>query len=78
MKDNTDFNYICDIIRQTRKKYGITQENIADLLGIEVSSINRFESYSDSINWEELVLICTLFNLDLKTIIQDFDLTQNN
>lgn len=34
-------------IKMFRKKYGLTQQNVADLAGVSAKSISRWESYPE-------------------------------
>lgn len=44
MIDNMEFGYTPSNLKSLRQKYGLSQREVADLLGIDISSLQRWET----------------------------------
>jgi XRE family transcriptional regulator len=44
MIDNYEFGYTPNNLKALRQKYGLSQREVADLLGIDISSLQRWEA----------------------------------
>ena len=60
---------IGDRIRKLRTKEGISQEDLAGLLGIERVSLSQIENGKRRITAEEIIKISNLFNIDADTLL---------
>lgn len=58
-----------DIIREMRKKYKLSQEELAKLCGLNRNSIYKYEKNETLPKLEQLSKIAEVFNLDLKNFI---------
>ena len=50
-----------------RKKYGITQETLAEKLEVTRQTISRWETDSAFPDMEKLLILCDLFRCDMET-----------
>ena len=44
MIDNMEFGYTPSNLKSLRQKYGLSQREVADLLGVDISSLQRWEA----------------------------------
>ncbi|MCB9498611.1 MAG: helix-turn-helix transcriptional regulator [Bacillales bacterium] len=56
--------------KQLRNKIGVTQEQMADFLGLEQSSICKFENGERSISVSNLEKACDLFGVEVESIYE--------
>ncbi|MDD3123455.1 MAG: helix-turn-helix transcriptional regulator [Candidatus Izemoplasmatales bacterium] len=67
-----------DIIRENfkklRRRINITQEQMADFLNLEQSSISKFESGERTISVSNLEKACSLFGIPLNEIYKESDI----
>ena len=64
---------ICESIKKLRKKYNISQEVLADSLGITVQAISKWESDITYPETDKLIRISDLFNCSLDYLLKDTD-----
>lgn len=57
-----------DVLRQLRTKSGMSQEELANKLGLAKSTISMYESGSREPNLENLEAIADIFNVDMNTL----------
>ena len=62
----SDFAYV---LRSLRNDRGMTQQGLADLLGVSKSSINMYERGERQPNFETLELIADFFHVDLDFLL---------
>lgn len=66
-----------DLVRENfkriRKEINITQEQIAEFLGVEQSSISKFESGERTISVSNLEKACSLFGVPLNVLFSKRD-----
>ena len=61
---------IGDIIREVRENKGMSQYRLAEITGINRSTINRYENGSiQKISFDNLMKICEALEIDIKEII---------
>ena len=53
-----------------RKKYGITQETLAEKLEVTRQTISRWETDSAFPDMEKLLILCDLFRCDMETLVR--------
>lgn len=63
---------LCDKLKYYRKTLGLTQEQVANAIGVNRSTYTYYERGSSSPNIETLMLISKVFNVD------PYDLINNN
>lgn len=51
-----------------RKKYGYTQKQLAELIGVKNTSVSNWETGDNSIDIETLIKLCSIFNISLSDI----------
>ena len=61
-----DFAYV---LRSLRNEKGMTQQGLADLLGVSKSSINMYERGERQPNFETLELIADFFHVNLDFLL---------
>ena len=69
--------FIGEKIRQLRKDRGITQEVLANHLGVKNAAISKYEKGIVSPSWETIVKIATLFNISTNELIAGVDMWNN-
>ena len=60
-----------------RKKYGYTQKQLGELLGVRNSSVSNWENEENSIDIETLLKLCKIFNVSLNDMYGTYGV-QNN
>ena len=66
-------NIVRDNFKKIRKKMHITQEQMAQFLELEQSSISKFESGERTLNVTNLERACVLFGIHLEDIYKDYN-----
>lgn len=66
-------NIIRDNFKKLRRKINITQEQMADFLNLEQSSISKFESGERTLSVSNLEKACSLFGIPVKEIYKESD-----
>jgi transcriptional regulator with XRE-family HTH domain len=61
-------NQIALNIKYYRKKAGITQKQLAELVGVTSTAVSNWESGQNSINTEILFKVCEVLNVSLNDI----------
>lgn len=61
-------NQIALNIKYYRKKAGITQKQLAELVGVTSTAVSNWESGQNSINTEILFKVCEVLNVSLNNI----------
>jgi transcriptional regulator with XRE-family HTH domain len=61
-------NQIALNIKYYRKKAGITQKQLAELVGVTSTAVSNWESGQNSINTEILFKVCEVMNVSLNDI----------
>lgn len=56
---------ICDYLKEFRKKMGFTQQDIADILGVERSTYTYYETGKTEIPTKKLHTLSKLYNIDI-------------
>lgn len=64
-------NIIRDNFKQLRKKLNITQDQMAEFLNLEQSSISKFESGERTLSVNNLEKACLLFGIPANEIYED-------
>lgn len=64
-------NYLGDKIRSIREQAKLSQEQIANFLGIDQSLISRFENNERQINLEYIERICSLCGCSLPDLVRE-------
>jgi len=64
---------IRDNFRRLRRKINITQEQMAEYLNLEQSSISKFESGERTISVSNLEKACSLFGIHINDIYKETD-----
>jgi len=54
---------IGELLAEVRKDHGHTQQDLADLLHVSISTVRSWENEKSSPNHETLVSICRLYNV---------------
>lgn len=62
------YEYIGAVIREERKKQGLTQQQMADKLGIKRGAYSQYETGKNSISMETWYRIAMILNIDLYTV----------
>ncbi|MBR2256826.1 MAG: helix-turn-helix transcriptional regulator [Blautia sp.] len=62
------YEYIGDVIRKERKKQGLTQQQMADKLGIKRGAYSQYETGKNSISMEMWYRVALILNIDLYTV----------
>lgn len=62
-----------DLIREARRRRGLTQNRLADLAGTTQSAIARLESGRTSPSFDEVIRLLRLMNLDLDFMLVERD-----
>lgn len=58
-------------LKQLREKYGLSQQQLADELGLGSSTIGQYETNNREPNFERLALITDFFNVDYNFLLID-------
>ena len=65
-----DRNKLCSLIKQLRKTKGISQSEMADLLGVSERTIRRWENKVTVPTMDDIVNICNEFRLSLEEVFE--------
>lgn len=68
--------YISENLQYLRKSKGITQEELADKLGISRQSVSKWENGETYPETDKLLLLCDIFNVSLDELLKE-DLSNN-
>ncbi len=60
---------ICDVIKETRQKKGITQKQMGEFLGIEQSGYAKMEMRGEYMPFRTLMKICEYLDYDIINLI---------
>lgn len=63
-------NFICQKIKQLRKKHGYSQEIVAILLNMEQNTYSRLERGETKIDIERLLLIARLYKISIHDLLE--------
>lgn len=55
-------------IKMYRHRYGYTQQNVADLLGVSVLTYQKYENNPYSMSLQMFIKLCEIFDKDIATI----------
>ncbi len=69
MKDKELERYFGKAVRSKRREKSITQEQLAELVGISVTYLRGVEHGNHSITWKIWLNICKVLQLDIKDFI---------
>lgn len=58
-------------LKKLREKFGLSQQQLADALGLGASTIGQYETNSREPNFQRLKLIVDFFNVDYNFLLQD-------
>lgn len=62
---------LSDVLRELRKKKGITQDELAKMLGIAKSTISMYENGNREPSIEQLKRLAAIFNVDMNYLLQE-------
>ena len=68
-KGSMEMPHYSDMIKQLRKREGLTQEELASKLGITRSRLNNFEQGIREPDFQMVELFCDYFNVDPNVIL---------
>lgn len=60
-----------DNLRRRRKELGLTQQAMADKLGMQVSNYNRLENDGHSVNLEQVQKICKALGIPAAAMLME-------
>ena len=60
-----------------RKKYGYTQKQLGEMVGVKNTSVSNWETGDNSIDIETLIKLCKIFNIELNDIYGSFGKKDN-
>lgn len=72
---------LCEKLQILRKKNGLSQEELAEKLGISRQAVSKWESGQSAPDLNKLILISKLYNVTIDSLVKDsdeFDLIQNS
>ena len=69
--ENIDYELVGRNIRSFRKSLGLTQENVADYLGLSPAMINYYENGKREIDIIKLMKLSDLFIVELSDLLDD-------
>ena len=75
--ENIDFKKIGQKIKETRVNRNLTQENIADKIGINTSHISNIETNKTKVSLTTLIHICNSLDVSVDYILES-DLTNSS
>ena len=58
-----DFSIIGKLLKEARNKKGLTQENLAEAMGVSIAYLSKVETGRIHINIERLSQICDVLNI---------------
>lgn len=56
---------LCDRIKELRQSRGMTQQQLADRLGVSKQAVSHWEGGRQSISRSSLELLCDIFNVEM-------------
>ena len=62
----------CDKLQKIRKENNITQEGLADKLGVSRQAVSKWESGTAYPDTEKLIQMSKIFNISLDELVNDF------
>ena len=68
MRRDTDMP-VCEVIRRKRKELGLTQEQVAQRLGVSAPAVNKWERGSSYPDIAILPALARLLNTDVNTLL---------
>ena len=60
-----------------RKKYGYTQKQLGEMVGVKNTSVSNWETGDNSIDIETLIKLCKIFNIELNDMYGSFGKKDN-
>lgn len=60
------------VVKNKRKQLGITQEKLAELVGISIVYCRDLEKGKSRSSWVIWVKICVVLKIDINSIIEDY------
>ena len=78
MNNNELDKYFGKMIRSKREEHKITQEKLAELVGISTTYLRGVEHGNHSITWKNWLRICKLLQLDVNDLIEKVQLNSDN
>lgn len=73
MKSKEPEKYFGNLIRGKRKEKSITQERLAELVGISTTYLRNVEHGKHSVTWKIWLKICMALHLDINDIMEKFN-----
>lgn len=64
--------YLCSLLRETRVRNGLTQQEVARRLGTPQSFVSKYESGERRLDLVELGQVCSALEVSLALIVEDF------
>lgn len=58
-------------LRTKRHVMNLTQENVANLLGISITAYSKLERGESSVTMDRLKQICKILDIDVKTLVEE-------
>ena len=71
-------NYIAKRIKEIRKNYGLSQENLAEILHTNRVRISKIENEKTSLTFNEALIICKNFDISIETFFETTNLSSND
>lgn len=66
---NIDYIMIGERIRESRKKAGITQQQIAEIMDVSIAYLSRIERGTSNINLQRLAQLSVVLNVPIEYLI---------
>ena len=61
----------CDKLPKLRKENNITQEQLADMLGVSRQAVSKWESGLSIPDMEKIIEMCKIFNCPIEELLDD-------
>ena len=75
---NVDYKLIGSRIKNQRTKQGLTQENMAELLGVSIGYVSQVERGITKISLDLLGAISSILNCDIESLISESAIKSEN
>ena len=67
-RDSMNSNF-ADNLKKIRKEYGLSQEQLADKLGVSRQSVSNWESQQAYPEMDKVIQLCNMFNLNIDELL---------
>ena len=68
----------CDKLPKLRKENNLSQEQLADRLGVSRQAVSKWESGSSYPDMDKMIQICNILNCTLEDLLDDGVIKQNS